>query len=67
MQQKQMLDSNKQHVSKILDEYYNPRNLNEKTYLQDLVEEEMRSKGLDPLNKNDIQTYWKSKGVELNG
>lgn len=62
-----MLDSSVNNVSKILDEYYNPRNLNEKAYLQDLVEEEMRSKGLDPLNKNDVQIYWKSKGVELNG
>ena len=62
----QILNSNKE-VSNIIDEYYNPRNLNEKAYLQDLVEEEMRAKGLDPLNKNDIQIYWKSKGIELNG
>ena len=67
MQPKQMLDSNKQNVNKILDEYYNPRNLNEKAYLHDLVEEEMRSKGYDPLNKNDVQRYWKSKGIEVNG
>jgi hypothetical protein len=65
--QKQMLDSNKQNVSKVLDEYYNPRNLNEKAHLSDLVEEEMRSKGLDPLNKNDVQMYWKSKGIVVNG
>ena len=54
-------------ADKVIDEYYNPRNLNEKAYLHDLVEEEMRSKGLDPLNKNDIQFYWKSKGIEVNG
>lgn len=63
----QILNSNIQPVSKLIDEYYNPRNLSEKAYLQDLVEEEMRAKGLDPLNKDDIQIYWKSKGIELNG
>jgi hypothetical protein len=63
----QILDSNKQVVNKIIDEYYNPRNINEKAHLQDLVEEEMRSKGLDPLNKDDVQFYWKSKGIEVNG
>jgi hypothetical protein len=63
----QILNSNKDVVNKIIDEYYNPKNLNEKAYLEDLVEEEMRSKGLDPLNKNDVQKYWKSKGIESNG
>ena len=64
----QILNSKVQPVSsKLIDEYYNPRNLSEKAYLQDLVEEEMRAKGLDPLNKNDVQIYWKSKGIELNG
>ena len=61
----QILDSNKEVVTKIIDEYYNPRNINEKAYLEDLVEEEMRSKGLDPLNKEDVQFYWKSKGIEV--
>ena len=56
MSEKQMLDSTLQ--GKVIDEYYNPRNLNEKAHLQDLVEEEMRSKGLDPLNKEDVQKYW---------
>ncbi len=63
----QILNSNKVTTDKIIDEYYNPRNLNEKAHLEDLVEEEMRSKGLDPLNKDDIQAYWKSKGVVVNG
>ena len=57
----------KQTISNMIDEHYNPRNLNEKAYLQDLVEEEMLSKGLDPLNKNDVQKYWKSKGIDSNG
>lgn len=63
----QILNSNKVIIDKIIDEHYNPRNLNEKAFLEDLVEEEMLSKGLDPLNKDDIQKYWKSKGVVLNG
>ena len=63
----QILNSNKQTIDKIIDEHYNPRNLSEKAYLEDLVEEEMLSKGLDPLNKNDVQKYWKSKGIEANG
>jgi hypothetical protein len=66
MSQPQMLNSNPT-VDNVIDEYYNPRNINEKAYLQDLVEEEMRSKGLDPLNKDDVQKYWKSKGISLNG
>ena len=63
----QILNSNKDVINKIIDEYYNPRNLNEKAHLEDLVEEEMRSKGFDPLNKEDVQRYWKSKGIEANG
>lgn len=63
MSTQQMLDSNKD-IANVIDEYYNPRNVNEKAYLQDLVEEEMRMKGLDPLNKEDIQKYWMSKGIK---
>lgn len=64
----QNLDStNKVLIDKIIDELYNPRSLNEKAYLEDLVEAEMNSKGLDPLNKDDIQAYWKSKGIVVNG
>ena len=63
----QILNSTKVTVDKLIDEYYNPRNINEKAYLQDLVEEEMLAKGLDPLNKKDIQDYWKSKGILVNG
>jgi hypothetical protein len=62
----QMLNSNPDS-SNLIDEYYNPKNLNEKAYLQDLVEEEMRVKGLDPLNKSDVQKYWASKGINFNG
>lgn len=63
----QTLDSNIQPTGNFIDEVYNPRSLNEKAHLTDLVEEEMRSKGLDPLNKNDVQKFWASKGVSVNG
>ena len=62
----QMLNSNPDHT-KVIDEYYNPLNLSEKAHLQDLVEDEMRAKGLDPINKEDIQKYWMSKGIQFNG
>ena len=62
----QLLNSNPDN-NKVIDEYYNPRNTNESAFLQDLVEEEMRSKNLDPLNKDDVQKYWASKGIKLNG
>ena len=63
----QTLNSNPVNLSKMIDEQFNPRNINESAYLQDLVEEEMRVKGLDPLNTTDIQKYWTSKGVQYNG
>jgi hypothetical protein len=62
----QLLNSNLEQT-RIIDEYYNPKNLSEKAHLQDLVEEEMRSKNLDPLNKEDVQKYWASKGIQFNG
>lgn len=49
-------------VSKMIDEQFNPKNSNEN--LQSLVEQEMRSKGLDPLNKDDVKEFWRSKGIE---
>ena len=62
----QILDG-KQIVQKIIDEFYRPKNYQEKLFLEDLVEEEMLSRGFDPLNKEDVQRYWKSKGIEANG
>ena len=32
-------------------------------YMQSMVEEEMRSAGLDPLNKEDVQKFWTLKGL----
>jgi hypothetical protein len=51
----------------MIDEYFNPRHLEEKMHLTDLVEADMVSQGYNPLNKEDVQMYWKSKGVTMNG
>jgi len=59
----QVLNSNPINLNKLIDEQFNPRSINESAFLQDLVEEEMRSKNLDPLNKDDVQKYWASRGV----
>lgn len=67
MEQKQILNSNQGNVTNMIDEYFNPRHLQEKTHLSDLVEEDMVAQGYDPLNKEDVQMYWKSKGVTVNG
>jgi len=60
----QILNSNPINLNKLIDEQFNPRSINESAFLQDLVEEEMRSKNLDPLNKVDVQKYWASRGVK---
>ena len=61
----QVLNSNPVDVNKLIDEQFNPKNVSESAFLQDLVEEEMRSKGLDPLNSNDVQKYWTARGVNI--
>jgi len=61
----QTLNSNSTDAQKIIDEQFNPRNVSESAFLQDLVEEEMRAKGLDPINKDDVQKYWASRGVKV--
>ena len=61
----QTLNSNTTDAQKIIDEQFNPRNVSESAFLQDLVEEEMRAKGLDPINKDDVQKYWASRGVKV--
>lgn len=61
----QVLNSNPVNVNKLIDEQFNPKNVSESAFLQDLVEEEMRSKGLDPLNSIDVQKYWAARGVNI--
>lgn len=67
-----MLNSNNNvDLSKFIDEVFRPINTAESTFLtnpvdgflESLVEEEMISKGLDPLNKEDVKKFWASKGV----
>jgi len=47
-----------------IDEVYkNPVEKENKKILSEFVIQDMISQGLDPINKNDIQTYWASKGI----
>lgn len=55
------LDS--KQVGEVIDEYFNPKKTNQN--LQELVEEEMRLAGLDPLNKDDVRKFWRTKGIEV--
>lgn len=57
----QNLDS--KTTGNVIDEYFNPKRTNEN--LLELVEEEMRLKGFDPLNKDDVRKFWRTKGIEV--
>lgn len=46
----------------MIDEQFNVKNINNN--LENLVEQEMRSKGLDPLNKDDVKEFWRQKGIQ---
>ncbi len=61
MQQMQNLDSKQTH--EVIDEYFNPKKTNQN--LVEIVEEEMRLAGLDPLNKDDVRKFWRTKGIEV--
>lgn len=39
----------------------------EEDYLELLVANDMIREGYDPLNSDDVQRYWASKGIELHG
>lgn len=63
-----MLNSNKDvDLNKLIDEQFKPVHKEEAAYLEEMVAYEMRIKGLDPLNKDDVKNFWASKGVESNG
>jgi len=65
METKQILNSCSDKVIKMIDEYYNPKNVQDN--LEDIVEQEMKAQGLNPLNKSDVRKFWASKGVVVNG
>lgn len=50
-------------MGEVIDEYFNPKKTN--LNLQELAEEEMRLKGFDPLNKDDVRKFWRTKGIEV--
>jgi len=54
-------------MAKFIDEQFRPATGEESVYLEEMVVYEMRVKGLDPLNKDDVKKFWASKGVESNG
>lgn len=61
-------------MTKIIDEQFRPIVVDgyvldsDGSLLTELVKDQMRSEGLDPLNKKDVLKYWKSKGIEnVNG
>lgn len=47
--------------------YDNPAKKKTSQPLEEMVKAEMRAQGLDPLNKDDVQKYWASKGIGING
>lgn len=64
----------KKTLTKIIDEQFKPVIVDgylldsDGSLLTELVKDQMRSEGLDPLNKKDVLKYWKSKGIEnVNG
>ena len=64
----------KKILTKIIDEQFKPVVVDgylldsDGSLLTELVKDQMRAEGLDPLNKRDVLKYWKSKGIEnVNG
>ncbi len=47
---------------RFIDEVYKPEKEN-KIILPEYVVKDMVAQGLNPLNKDDIQSYWLSKGI----
>ena len=61
-------------MTKLIDEQFKPVIVDgyildsDGSLLTELVKDQMRAEGLDPLNKRDVLKYWKSKGIEnVNG
>lgn len=57
-------------MTKIIDEQFKPIVVDgylldsDGSVLTEIVKEQMRSEGLNPLNKKDVLKFWKSKGIE---
>lgn len=47
----------------IHEEYYNESDKDNKIILPEYIVKDMLAQGLDPLNRDDIQSYWTSKGI----
>lgn len=59
-----MSEQKNKSVASFIDEAYrlDPQKEN-KIILPEYVVKDMVAQGLNPLNKDDIQTYWLSKGI----
>ena len=51
-------------LTPMLDEYFSPKHI--KPTLSEIVENEMKTMGLDPNNIKDIDKYWEKKGIKKN-
>jgi hypothetical protein len=55
-------------TSKFIQEIFQPMRIEWGPEVNELLEQsiikEMREEGLDPLNKDDVTTYWRRRGVE---
>ena len=52
----------KQVVNLIDEQYHAPYGTDNN--LEEIVHGEMRAQGLDPLNRDDVKAFWRSKGLE---
>ena len=51
-------------LTPMLDEYFSPKHI--KPTLSEIVENEMKTMGLNPNNIKDIDKYWEKKGIKKN-
>lgn len=66
--QKQITNNDSFDNGTVIDEQYRPElleNLKEKKLLNEIIEEEMIAEGFNPLNRDDIKSYWMSKGITI--
>ena len=54
---------------KYFDELYRPSvsSKDNALVLSEIIKQEMEAEGLDPLNKEDVHAFWRSKGIKING
>lgn len=66
-----MINSNTNQLNKMIDEQFKPVVKEDSIFItepklalvEQMVEQDMIAKGMNPLNKDDVNKYWASKGV----